>query len=948
MRKGKPLFTFVVACLLSICSCGTQTTVESRPSKNSEMSSTTSSGKTSSNPSSSNPSSSKTSSGGGASNTSSSSSKSSSSNSTSTSSTHTHTPGAAVEENRVEPTCQQAGSYDEVVYCTGCHEEMSRTHKSIPASSAYHNYVKNPDTLEYVCSYCGAKNGRDYQMIITLPNLHVDDRLKCRANDFTYSFKNDDNSLVFLLVEYEIGGTAIPFGTVDDDYWYSIPASLQGKAVVAKVYVCVKEDANIKYQGQGNSTILQNVDVYANGSTTPASKAGRLYSDEMSNYVSGQLDDWNFYEYRVNLGNLLPSIYAQWPSQQIASGFTTLGLTPFDIPAYRDAAITSYSVISSATRIEIVFNGLKNSTDADYENHVNSFYYDKLVRKSNFVGESYNTFVSPDGTFKFTPSGRTGSGEFFIHIDKVSYTVTWKNYDGTVLETDTGMYPGTIPEYNGATPTKPDDTYFTYYFAGWDKEISPVTGNITYTATYQASQFYMTEGEDGWTVTGMVEPTYDGELVMESALLGKPVIAIAAEALKGANDVLMLTIPDTIRSIGNEAFANMTSMVAFYAENREGNLVEIGWHIFAGCRSLQTIYVPLYGHIGTLFAINEDVGFTQITIDTQTYYVPSNLKEFKDTGGILSSKAFEGTALTTIAITEQVLYINEEALAGANALVNLTIPYVGNDPEATEPSFNTLFGVIFSKTNLGTGITQSAYQQYDSSHYIYYHLPVTLINVTVTGGSLHGYDFSSVATLEKVTLKGATNIANRSFYKCSADVILSDGLLTIDDHAFYSSDMTGDMVIPDSVTSIGESAFSGADTIKSFVIGSGVETIGKSAFTSCKAATSITFRGNKITTIESMTFYHCEALQTIAIPEGVQEIKGQAFDYCESMTTASLPSTITKLNASVFHHCDVLTTVNYNGTKAQWNAIQKASNWYNSSYCPNFHTIVCTDGNITL
>ena len=44
-----------------------------------------------------------------------------------------HTPAAAVEEKRVEPTCTTAGSYDEVVYCSECHAELSRTVKTIPA-----------------------------------------------------------------------------------------------------------------------------------------------------------------------------------------------------------------------------------------------------------------------------------------------------------------------------------------------------------------------------------------------------------------------------------------------------------------------------------------------------------------------------------------------------------------------------------------------------------------------------------------------------------------------------------------------------------------------------------------------------------------------------------------------------------------------------------------------
>ena len=44
-----------------------------------------------------------------------------------------HTPGEAVEENRVEPTCTEKGSYDSVVYCEVCGEEVSRDPSEIDA-----------------------------------------------------------------------------------------------------------------------------------------------------------------------------------------------------------------------------------------------------------------------------------------------------------------------------------------------------------------------------------------------------------------------------------------------------------------------------------------------------------------------------------------------------------------------------------------------------------------------------------------------------------------------------------------------------------------------------------------------------------------------------------------------------------------------------------------------
>ena len=39
---------------------------------------------------------------------------------------HTHTPADAVRENEVAATCTKGGSYDEVVYCSDCGEEISR------------------------------------------------------------------------------------------------------------------------------------------------------------------------------------------------------------------------------------------------------------------------------------------------------------------------------------------------------------------------------------------------------------------------------------------------------------------------------------------------------------------------------------------------------------------------------------------------------------------------------------------------------------------------------------------------------------------------------------------------------------------------------------------------------------------------------------------------------
>jgi len=74
-----------------------------------------------------------------------------------------HTQGAPVKENVVAATCTANGSYDEVVYCTVCQAEISRTSKTTGAT-AHSLYASAPateptctakgSTAEYSCSVC--------------------------------------------------------------------------------------------------------------------------------------------------------------------------------------------------------------------------------------------------------------------------------------------------------------------------------------------------------------------------------------------------------------------------------------------------------------------------------------------------------------------------------------------------------------------------------------------------------------------------------------------------------------------------------------------------------------------------------------------------------------------------------------------------------------------------
>jgi hypothetical protein len=64
-----------------------------------------------------------------------------------------------------------------------------------------------------------------------------------------------------------------------------------------------------------------------------------------------------------------------------------------------------------------------------------------------------------------------------------TYTITWKNWDGTVLKTTT-VNANSTPTYTGSTPTRASTAQYTYTFKGWTPAITAATANKTYTATY--------------------------------------------------------------------------------------------------------------------------------------------------------------------------------------------------------------------------------------------------------------------------------------------------------------------------------------------------------------------------------------------------------------------------------------------------------------------------------
>lgn len=114
------------------------------------------------------------------------------------------------------------------------------------------------------------------------------------------------------------------------------------------------------------------------------------------------------------------------------------------------------------------------------------FYNDTLTPPANptkagdAIYSSY-TFAGWDKTVVTTVQSQASYWATYTPGSYVNYTVTFLNKDGTTLSTQTLHY-GDMP--SAPTPAFPKTATCVYVFTGWDKTVTSVEGNATYTALY--------------------------------------------------------------------------------------------------------------------------------------------------------------------------------------------------------------------------------------------------------------------------------------------------------------------------------------------------------------------------------------------------------------------------------------------------------------------------------
>ena len=341
----------------------------------------------------------------------------------------------------------------------------------------------------------------------------------------------------------------------------------------------------------------------------------------------------------------------------------------------------------------------------------------------------------------------------------------------------------------------------------------------------------------------------DGECVIE---FDAPITRIPAQAFKNSKIKGNLTIPNSVTTIGEEAFSNCTELKG--SLTLSNSLKTIGDKAFYNCNSLN----------GSLTIPN-----TVTTIGISAFE--------KCTG-------FNGS----LTIPHSVTTIGKSAFCNCQGFKgDLTIPSSITTIEAYTFSYCSGFNGKLTIPNSVTTIGESAFFSCQG-----FKGDLTIPNSVTTIGSQAFFRCTGFKGLK-----------------------LSNSVKTIGDYAFkVCYGFTGELILPNSITTIGEEAFKGClGFTGDLTIPNSITTIEASVFLGCFGFTGNLTLPNSITTIKYNAFRGCTGFKgNLNLSNSVKTIGDCAFRECTGFTgNLTLPKSLEVVSHDSFYKSNNIQTFKF-------------------------------------
>ena len=467
------------------------------------------------------------------------------------------------------------------------------------------------------------------------------------------------------------------------------------------------------------------------------------------------------------------------------------------------------------------------------------------------------------------------------------YTVTFDSNGGSAVP-DQGVYEGEKVTKPG-DPTRGGYSFVAWYkeeglTTKWEFETDTVTGDMTLYAKWEFAPatsdeyFSYAPVEGGYMISAKLGQTMPADLVIPSEKDGQDVVGIADNAFENQSTIKSVLIPETVLSIGSQAFRNCAALDtvseainvekisgnAFYGTVWDSNLT--GGEIYLG--------KTLYKYAGGMYTDTEitvkdgTVGIAGNAFNGMEKLVKITLPEgVQNIGEYAFGGNPKGTGLTEISLPASLSEIGANAFRNSENLAKITIGknvvYIGDNAFAgcsvTELDFaaqNAQFGA----QGPFRGNTAAAEVTFDSG-------------ITTFPAKL----FDSWTGLKNVSLGGVTDLPDNAF----------DGFENLE------------TVSLENIETIGNYALRGTGIVQ-LTIPAGIVKIGNGAFANCKSLTTVNYNAldAEAPNSSNLAFAGCDKLTTINVGEEAA-VPDYMFYNVASATAADIAKA-SKIGASAF------------------------------------------------
>ena len=383
--------------------------------------------------------------------------------------------------------------------------------------------------------------------------------------------------------------------------------------------------------------------------------------------------------------------------------------------------------------------------------------------------------------------------------------------------------------------------------------------------------FTFTTDDTGATVTG-----YKGESTevhIPSALGGKPVVAIGANAFNGNETITSVTLPDSVTQLEGFIFSDCSDLQSVILPK---TLESLPRSTFSGCQKLTDVTLPAGLKTIESYAFKDCGSLREITL-------PEGLQSIE------MGAFWDCRSLNSVTLPASLEWLQTGAFGGCTGLTDLQ--------DLSGKFLKTIDGIVYSADQ-----TQ-----------------IVAVLASISGN----VEFAEgITEIPMGLFDGNTRITG---------VVIPEGVTRLDWCSFRNCVNLETVQLPESLTRIEEEVFEGCQNLTGITLPAGLEYIGMEAFAECRRLSSITLPAG-LQYNEPMAFRNCNGLtelqdlsgrfyqtvdgmvysadgseavlalatvpENVQIMEGVTSISAYALAGQEKIVSVLLPDSVLEINST--------------------------------------------------